>query len=163
MGLLTKILIANRGEIALRIIRSAKKLAIQTVAIYAESEKESEFVQLADEAISLGIGELTSTYLNIERIVQIAIATGSEAIHPGYGFLSENPAFARACEENHLVFIGPTSEVLRLMSSKPDAKSLAESLNIPVVLSQKINLLSKLSPIDKGFVWRWWKRDGYRL
>jgi len=145
MGLLTKILIANRGEIALRIIRSAKKLAIQTVAIYAESEKESEFVQLADEAISLGIGELTSTYLNIERIVQIAIATGSEAIHPGYGFLSENPAFARACEENHLVFIGPTSEVLRLMSSKPDAKSLAESLNIPVVLSQKINLLSKVS------------------
>jgi len=143
MNLLTKILIANRGEIALRIILSAKKLAIQTVAIYAESEKESEFVQLADEAISLGNGELSSTYLNIEKIVQIAISTGSQAIHPGYGFHSENPAFAKACEENNLVFIGPSSEVLRLMSSKPDAKLLAESLNIPIVKSHRINLLSK--------------------
>jgi len=143
MNLLTKILIANRGEIALRIIRSAKKMAIQTVAIYAESEKESEFVQIADEAISLGNGELSSTYLNIEKIVQIAISTGSQAIHPGYGFLSENPAFAKACEENNLVFIGPSSEVLTLMSSKPDSKHLAESLNIPVVSSHRINLLSK--------------------
>ena len=145
MGLLTKILIANRGEIALRIIRSAKNLAIETVAIYSESEKESEFVQLADEAVSLGNGELASTYLNIEKIIQIAISTGSQAIHPGYGFLSENPTFAKTCEENHIIFIGPSSEVLKLMSSKPDAKQLAESLNIPVVFSQKINLLSKVS------------------
>jgi len=144
MNLLTKILIANRGEIALRIIRSAKKLAIRTVVIYTESEIDSEFVQLADEAISLGNGELAATYLNIEKIIEIAISTGSQAIHPGYGFLSESAEFAKACEENNLIFVGPSSEVLRLMSSKPDAKQLAQGLNIPVVFSAKINQLDKV-------------------
>ena len=129
----------------MRIIRSAKKLAIQTVAIYTESENKSEFVQLADEAISLGNGELASTYLNIEKIIKIALSTGSKAIHPGYGFLSESPEFAKACEENNLVFVGPSSEVLKLMGSKPDAKQLAVRLNIPVAFSQKINHLSSVS------------------
>ena len=139
MELLNKILIANRGEIALRIIRSAKKLAIRTVAIYVEAEKEADYVKLADESVTLGSGDLSSTFLNIHKIIKIAISTGSQAIHPGYGFLSENPAFAKACEDNQLVFVGPSSEVLTLMSCKPDAKRLAENLGIPIVLSQKIN------------------------
>ena len=139
MELLNKILIANRGEIALRIIRSAKKLSIKTVVIYAESEKEADYVFLADEAVSLGEGDLASTFLNIEKIIQIAISTNSQAIHPGYGFLSESTAFAKACEEHQIIFIGPRSEVLELMGSKPAAKLLAESLGIPVAFSHKID------------------------
>lgn len=146
MELLNKILIANRGEIALRIIRSAKKLAIKTVAIYTDSEKNADFVRLADESVSLGDGDLASTYLNIEKIIRIAVTTGSQAIHPGYGFLSENYAFAKACEEFQIIFVGPCSEVLELMSSKPVAKELAVSLNIPVVFSQKIDPQAEVSP-----------------
>ncbi len=139
MALLDKILIANRGEIALRIIRSAKKLAIKTVAIYTESEKEADYVKLADESVNLGSGDLNSTFLNIDKIIRIAILTGSKAIHPGYGFFSENPAFAKACEENQIIFIGPRSEVLQLMGNKPAAKLLADSLGIPVIFSREIN------------------------
>lgn len=142
MVLFDKILIANRGEIALRIIRSAKKLAIKTVAIYASAEREADYVKFADEAVDLGSDELAATFLNIEKIIKIAISTGASAIHPGYGFLSENPGFAKACEENHLVFIGPGSNVLQLMGNKPAAKSLADSLGIPTVLSRKIDLQS---------------------
>ncbi len=142
MVLFDKILIANRGEIALRIIRSAKKLAIRTVAIYTESEKEADFVKLADESVSLGNGDLNSTFLNIDKIVNIAISTGSKAIHPGYGFLSENQAFAKACEEHKIIFIGPTSNVLQLMGNKPSAKLLAASLGIPVIVSHEINYQS---------------------
>ena len=139
MALLDKLLIANRGEIALRIIRSAQQLGIRTVAIYTESEKEAGYVRLADEKVSLGEDELISTFLNINRIIDIAISTGSKAIHPGYGFLSENPEFARACEENQLIFVGPGSDVLRLLGNKPAAKNLAASLGIPVVLSLNID------------------------
>ena len=142
MALLDKILIANRGEIALRVIRSAKKLSIRTVAIYTESEKEADYVKLADETVSLGDGDLSSTFLNIEKIINIAVSTGSKAIHPGYGFLSENPAFVKACEEHQIIFIGPSSEVLRLMGNKPAAKSLATSLGIPVIFSWTIDLQS---------------------
>jgi acetyl/propionyl-CoA carboxylase alpha subunit len=142
MVLFDKILIANRGEIALRIIRSAKKLAIKTVAIYSSAEREADYVKLADEAVDLGSDELAATFLNIEKIIQIAISTGASAIHPGYGFLSEHPGFAKACEDNHLVFIGPGSDVLQLMGNKPAAKSLADSLGIPTVLSRKIDLQS---------------------
>ena len=152
MELLDKILIANRGEIALRIIRSAKKLGIQTVAIYLESEKEADYVQLADEAVCLGNGELGSTFLNIGKIIGIAISTGSKAIHPGYGFLSESPEFAKSCEEHHLIFIGPRSEVLKLMSSKPDAKQLAASLGIPVVFGGQIDSGSPVAD-EKLFIY----------
>ena len=143
MVLLDKILVANRGEIALRIIRSAKKLSIRTVAIYTESEKEADYVKFADEAVNLGNGDLTSTFLNIDRIIKIAISTGSKAIHPGYGFLSENPEFAKACEEHQIIFIGPGSDVLHLMGNKPAAKSLVASLGIPVILSLEIDLQSQ--------------------
>ena len=142
MAFLDKILIANRGEIALRIIRSAKKLSIRTVAIYTESEKEADYVRLADESVNLGSGDLNSTFLNIDKIIQIAISTGSKAIHPGYGFLSENPMFAKACEDQQIIFIGPNSEVLRIMGNKQTAKSLATRLGIPVIFSRKIDLKS---------------------
>ncbi|NEW84775.1 MAG: ATP-grasp domain-containing protein [Mariniphaga sp.] len=142
MAFLGKILIANRGEIALRLIRSARKLSIRTVAIYTESEKNADYVKLADESVSLGNGDLNSTFLSVDKIIQIAISTSSKAIHPGYGFLSENPAFAKACEEHQIIFIGPSSEVLKLMGNKPAAKSLAASLGIPVIFSQKIDLQS---------------------
>ncbi len=140
MALLDKLLIANRGEIALRIIRSAQQLGIRTVAIYTESEKEAGYVRLADEKLSLGDDDLISTFLNINRIIDIAISTGSTAIHPGYGFLSENPEFARACEEHRLIFVGPGSDTLSLMGNKPEAKELAASLGIPVILSQCIDI-----------------------
>ena len=139
MKLLNKILIANRGEIALRIIRSAKKSSIRTVAIYTESEKEADFVKYADESVILLGEDLNSTYLNIDNIIAIAISTGSQAIHPGYGFLSESYLFAKACEENHITFIGPSSDVLKLMSSKPESKSLAVSLDIPIAVSYKLD------------------------
>ena len=142
MVLLDKILIANRGEIALRVIRSAKIMSIRTVAIYTESEKEADYVKLADESVSLGDGDLSTTFLNIAKIINIATSTGSKAIHPGYGFLSENPTFAKACEVHQIIFIGPGSEVLRLMGNKPAAKSLAASLGIPVIFSRTIDLQS---------------------
>ena len=138
MVLLNKILIANRGEIALRIMHSAMKLGIRTVAIYPESEKAASYVSLADESVSLGSGDLNSTFLNIDKIIHIAVSTGSNAIHPGYGFLSENPAFALACEANQITFIGPRSEVLSLMGNKPAAKLLAASLGIPVIFSREV-------------------------
>jgi acetyl/propionyl-CoA carboxylase alpha subunit len=139
MALLEKLLVANRGEIALRIIRSAKLSGIRTVAIYTESEKMAEYVTMADEKVSLGDGDLNSTFLNIQKIIEIAVSTNSDAIHPGYGFLSENPDFAGACEGHQIVFVGPDSSILRLMGNKPGAKSLASSLEIPVISSKKID------------------------
>lgn len=142
MQLLDKILIANRGEIALRIIRSAQSLGIRTVAVYTESDSESGYVQAADEAYCLGTDDLNSSYLNIGKIITIALSSGSKAIHPGYGFLSENAGFARACEAHQLVFIGPKPEVLDILGDKPKAKSLAASLRIPVLSSLKIDIHS---------------------
>ncbi len=149
MALPDKLLVANRGEIALRIVKSAKKLGIKTVAIYAEAEKESGYVRMADEAVSLGMDGLNSTFLNMERIVEIALSTGSTAIHPGYGFLSENADFARACAKNHIAFVGPESSVLALMGDKPAAKQLASNLGIPVLASHDIEF-SKITTLDPG-------------
>ena len=146
-----KLLVANRGEIALRIIRSAKLLGIKTVAIFSESEKESGYVSLANEKISLGDGDLAATFLNIGRIIDIAVSTGSDAIHPGYGFLSENPDFAAACSENKIIFVGPEPEVLRLMGNKPDAKKLAASLGIPIISGFTINHQTETSNFEFDF------------
>jgi len=140
MALLDKILVANRGEIALRIIKSAKLLNIKTVAIYTESEKEAGYVMLADEKVSLGEYDQLTSFLDIDKIIQIAVSTGSSAIHPGYGFLSENPDFAKACEDHQLIFVGPDSTVLKLMGNKPVSKVLAADLGIPVIPSHKIDL-----------------------
>jgi acetyl/propionyl-CoA carboxylase alpha subunit len=139
MNRLKKILIANRGEIALRIIRTAKKLGIRTVAIFSKGEENALHVTKADEAISLGEGSLNETYLNIEKIIAAAKNTGAEAIHPGYGFLSENHLLAEACQKNEILFIGPSPEVLRLMGNKLEAKALAEKSGIPVLKNYIIN------------------------
>jgi urea carboxylase len=106
----TKVLIANRGAIATRIIRTLKKLNIQSIAVYAESDTDSLHVRLADEAYLLGEGAAAQTYLDQQKIIRIAKESGAQAIHPGYGFLSENATFVTACEAAGLIFIGPTAE-----------------------------------------------------
>lgn len=132
-----KILIANRGEIAVRIIRAAKELGIRTVAVYASDDSDSLHVSLADEAILLPGNSLTETYLNQEKIIQIALESGSNAIHPGYGFLSENAGFAQKVADTGLVFIGPTPENIRLMGEKKQALGYVRSLEIPVLPSYR--------------------------
>lgn len=130
--LFNKILIANRGEIAVRIIRSANKLGIRTVAIYSEVDTESLHSKLADEAFCIGKQELSETYLNIEKIIEVAKSNGCDAIHPGYGFLAENPLFVEACEKNSIVFIGPNSRAIRLMGNKIEARSFVKKLKVPM-------------------------------
>lgn len=127
-----KILIANRGEIAVRICRSAHALGIQTLGIYAEDDKDSMHASLATEAVSLGEGKLSDTYLNIEKIIDIAQQYACDAIHPGYGFLSENPAFVKACEDAGIIFIGPSSEAIKLMGNKIAARKFAKEAGVPI-------------------------------
>src|SRR5215469_2662876 len=103
----SKILIANRGEIAWRIIRTARQMGIATVAVYSDADAEAQHVRMADEAVGIGPAPAAESYLNIERIVEACRETGAEAVHPGYGFLSENPEFARAVAAAHVIFIGP--------------------------------------------------------
>ena len=128
----TKVLIANRGAIATRIIRTLKKLNIKAVAVYAESDAESLHVRLADEAYCLGEGAAAQTYLDRQKIIRIAQETGAQAIHPGYGFLSENAAFVEECEAAGVVFIGPTAEQMRTFGLKHKARELAQAANVPL-------------------------------
>lgn len=116
--MIRKILIANRGEIASRIIRTCRKMGILTVAVHSEADADSPFVGLADEAHLLGGPRVQESYLNVNKILEIAKKTGVEAIHPGYGFLSENADFARSCEEAGLIFIGPKPEIIQQMGNK---------------------------------------------
>lgn len=129
--LFDKILVANRGEIAIRVIRAARELGIRTVAVYAEADKESWHVSFADEAYCLGEQELADTYLNVEKIIQIAKETGADAIHPGYGFLSESPLLVKACEESGIVFIGPDTKAIKLMGNKIESRAFVQSINVP--------------------------------
>jgi 3-methylcrotonyl-CoA carboxylase alpha subunit len=128
-----KILIANRSEIALRVNRAATSLNIPTVAVYTAQESGSSWVRQFHEAYSLGNGQLSSTYLNIDSIIALAKKSGSDAIHPGYGFLSENHLFAKACEENQIRFIGPSADILKLMGDKLMAHHFVSGLGIPVI------------------------------
>ena len=130
--MLKKVLIANRGEIACRIIRACKELGIQTVAIYNEIESTARHVKMADEAYMIGTNPL-DTYLNAERIVDLALEVGADAIHPGYGFLAENEHFARLCEERGINFIGPHWKVIELMGDKARAKEVMKKLGVPTV------------------------------
>lgn len=128
-----KLLIANRGEIAVRIIRAARELGIQTVAIYSEADKDSLHTILADEAICIGPAKSTDSYLNMNRVLSAAIVTGAQAIHPGFGFLSENSKFATLCEEMNIKFIGPSGEVMDKMGDKINARAEMIKANVPVI------------------------------
>lgn len=128
-----KILIANRGEIAVRIIRACKEMNIKTVAIYSEIDKDALHVKLADEAICIGPWNSSESYLNIKNILSTCVLTGAEAIHPGFGFLSENSKFAKMCEECNIKFIGPSWKAIELMGNKAHAREVMKSAGVPVV------------------------------
>lgn len=128
-----KILVANRGEIALRVLRTAREMGIKVVSIYAEDDKTLPHAMLADESYSLGSGALADTYLNQNKIIDIAKRSGADAIHPGYGFLSENAIFASMVEKAGIIFIGPTPDSITLMGDKSGSKKALEPLNIPMI------------------------------
>ena len=128
-----KVLIANRGAIACRVIRTLKNLGIQSVAVYSEADRDSLHVTLADEAVFIGDSPASQSYLNIEKILQVAKETGAEAIHPGYGFLSENAEFCDLCESQGIVFLGPNSAQMRSFGLKHTARELAIQANVPLL------------------------------
>ena len=128
-----KILIANRGEIAVRIIRACKEMNIKTVAIYSEADRNSLHTRLADEAICIGPANSKQSYLNIKNIIEAANITKSDSIHPGFGFLSENAKFAQICEESNIKFIGPKSEVIDLLGNKSNSKKLMQKAGVPTI------------------------------
>ena len=132
-----KILIANRGEIAVRIIRACREMGIKTVAVYSEADRESLHTLLADEAICIGPAPSTQSYLNMERIISATVAMKADAIHPGFGFLSENARFAELCERCNITFIGPSAEIINKMGNKSEARKTMMEAGIPVVPGSK--------------------------
>ena len=131
--MLKKVLIANRGEIAVRIIRACREMGIRTVAIYSEADKNALHVQLADEAICVGPAPSNKSYLNVKAILEAACLTGADSIHPGFGFLSENPNFAKICQETGIKFIGPDYKLIELLGNKSKAKETMKRAGVPVV------------------------------
>jgi acetyl-CoA carboxylase biotin carboxylase subunit len=129
----SRVLVANRGEIAVRVIRALHELGIEAVAVYSTADKDSEHVRLADRAVAIGPAPAAQSYLNIPSVIAAAATTGCEAIHPGYGFLAENPAFVAACEDNELVFVGPTADVMARMGDKVQAKLELRRADVPLV------------------------------
>lgn len=132
-----KILIANRGEIAVRIIRACRELGIQTVAVYSEADRDALHTQLADEAICIGPAAPKDSYLNMERILSATIASKAQAIHPGFGFLSENSKFVEMCQQCNVTFIGPSAELIQKMGNKSEAKNTMRKAGVPVVPGTK--------------------------
>ena len=128
-----KLLIANRGEIALRIVRACRELDIETVAVYSEADQEALHVRFADEAVCIGAARAAQSYLKVSRIIAAAEITGAEAVHPGYGFLAENSEFAEICRSSDLVFVGPTPDQIRAMGDKAVARETMRAAGVPVV------------------------------
>lgn len=131
--MIRKLLVANRGEIAVRVIRAAREMGIRSVAVTSEADLDAIHTAMADESVCIGGPEPSASYLNIGRIIEAAHATGANAIHPGYGFLAERPAFAEACIEAGLVFVGPSASAMRMLGSKSDAKAIAVQVGAPIV------------------------------
>jgi len=153
----SKILIANRGEIALRIIRACRELGIRTVAVYSQVDRESLHVRFADEAICIGQAQSSSSYLSIPAIISAAEITDVEAIHPGYGFLAENPHFAEICESCQIAFIGPSAENIRLMGDKMAARASMQKVGLPIVPGSAAAIKNKEEAIKVA------KRIGYPI
>ncbi len=135
--MISKVLIANRGEIAVRIIRACRNMGIRSVAVYSKEDEKSLHVQLADQRVCIGEGPARNSYLNMERIIMAAVKVGADAIHPGFGFLSENSEFVRKCEEYGLTFIGPTADVIDKMGNKSQARATMMDAGVPVVPGTK--------------------------
>ena len=131
--MIEKILIANRGEIAVRIIRACREMGIETVAVYSEADMEALHTQLADEAVCIGPAQASESYLNMQNLISAALVSGADAIHPGFGFLSENAKFAELCEQCEITFIGPDSKVIGKMGNKTEARATMIAAGIPVI------------------------------
>lgn len=131
--MIKKVLIANRGEIAVRIIRACREMGIETVAVYSEADKEALHTQLADEAVCIGPAPSSESYLSMDRIISATIITGADAIHPGFGFLSENSKFAELCEQCNITFIGPDSKVIAKLGNKQEARNTMTAAGVPVI------------------------------
>src|SRR5438876_1184571 len=128
-----KVLIANRGEIAVRIIRACREMGLRTVAVLSEADRASLHVKMADESVCIGPGPASESYLNIPNIISAAEISGADAIHPGYGFLSENTYFADVCESCHIHFIGPSKEAIERMGDKAAARETMRKADVPIV------------------------------
>src|SRR5882672_10671702 len=149
MPKIKKILIANRGEIALRVMRSARELGIKTVAVYSEADRLALHVRYADESVFIGPPPSSESYLRMDKIIAAAKQTGADAIHPGYGFLSENEDFAQLAEDAGIIFIGPSAKAIELMGSKLAAKAAVAKFNVPLVpgTSEPISDINKAKKI----------------
>lgn len=165
-----KILVANRGEIALRVMKSIRKMGIKSVAVFSEADRNSPHVKYADEAVCLGPAPSSESYLKGDKIIEVCKELDVDAIHPGYGFLSENASFAEKAEQNDIIFIGPKSHAIQVMGDKLAAKETVKSYNIPMVpgideaitdveKAKKNCFRNRFSYFNQSFCRRWWKRN----
>ncbi len=171
--MLKSVLIANRGEIACRVIRTARRLGLRTVAVYSEADRDALHVRLADESVCIGPAAARESYLDGARILAVARERGCESIHPGYGFLSENADFARACESAGIVFVGPPATAIDRMGSKSEARRLMASAGVPVLpgYDDEDQSDAKLAAaaqnlefplVDQADRWRWRQGHAHR-